>query len=64
MLISDVETKQDDRDFCEKCIYRADKSRSYLYTCDYFYLTGKLRGCKPGTACEKRVIGSRITKRA
>ena len=44
--------KNKDMVYCAKCYYRGRFSEGYL--CNYFCMTGKLRGCKAGFGCEKR----------
>lgn len=55
-----IVTSDADRRYCRKCIYAAPPLEMHSYTCDYFDLTHKVRGCKGGRGCIKRVIGDRI----
>jgi len=40
------------------CVYRA-ANRS-VHGCDFFYLTGELRGCETGAACTRFKEGKRL----
>lgn len=43
---------------CKTCRWRSNVL--HLYTCDYMYLTGKSRGCKPGDECTRYEKGERV----
>lgn len=42
--------------YCRGCIYLA---RGLYLSCDFFSVTGQLRGCPAGTGCTRRVTGKR-----
>ena len=48
--------RESDKAYCNKCLYRGRFTEEYL--CNYFCLTGKLRGCKAGVGCDKRHIAT------
>lgn len=53
----EVWTDPEDRKYCGRCIYYPESSiQQRRYLCEYFLRTGKLRGCKGGKGCTKRVI--------
>ena len=46
--------KGSDKAYCTKCLYKGRFSEDYL--CNYFLMTGSVRGCKAGYGCEKREL--------
>lgn len=44
-----------------KCIYRSEMPR--VNSCDYCYITGKMRGCPAGESCTRFVAGKRCRGR-
>lgn len=49
---------------CEGCIYyRAIWEKQLDWTCDYYVITGKRRGCPTGDQCTKREEGEPTPKR-
>ena len=46
---------------CRRCRYRSSSMNSNI--CDYFYLTGKLRGCPIDENCKRFEEGPRATEK-
>lgn len=49
-----------DEIYCSECIHRSTFGRNI--GCMYLSDTGQPRGCPPGTACTKRVIGPTVNR--
>lgn len=47
--------------YCRKCIYLSGSD--HPRTCDYFLITGHLRGCPGGVGCTKRVNGKKAKQK-
>lgn len=48
---------------CDSYCYRCAHYSSYFKCCDYVFNEDKLRGCDPGTGCDKKVSRSEYLKR-
>lgn len=58
-LVSGKWTEEEDRKWCEKCIYKPGEGSYNHWLCDYYSITGKRRGCKPGVGCTRKTTKKR-----